>query len=121
MPFPQAFPGHISEPFHDSTVLTFIGTVASGVVTLVKCSHGVTCGTFSSGVAPVTFPTCRYAIHLSANEDASGATPGSNHNLKLDTFDADSGTCNLRSEATDDGTVEAPADGTFTFALLVGY
>lgn len=121
MPFPQAFPGHVSEPFHDSTVLTFIGTVASGVVTKVKASAGLTCGDFSTGVAPVTFPKCKYAIHLSANEDASGATPGSNHNLKTDTFVAGSGTCNLRSEATDDGVVEAPADGTFTFAILVAF
>ena len=121
MPFPQAFPARESEPFHDNTTLTFIGTVASGVVTKVKGPPGVTCGDFSSGVAPVVFPKCRYAVGGACTEDAGSATPGSNHWLRLDTIDEAAGTASLRSVAADDGTVEAPSDGTFTFEVKVTY
>lgn len=119
MPLPNGFPLFIDPAMKDCGIAVFIGTVASGVVT--KVDGLCTCGDFSSGLAAITFPKCKRAIPLKANEDTGSATDASNTILDITDVSATAGTANLRGHDKNDGTDQAPADGTFTFALLLSW
>lgn len=121
MPLPNAFPLFVDPYLRDCGIAVFEGTVSSGTVT--KVGGLCTCGNFSSGVAAVTFPKCKKAIALSGTENTDSDTAGNNHDLVLVDINPTAGTANLRSRSMDatPAVNEAPADGTFTFTLLLSW
>jgi predicted nucleic acid-binding Zn finger protein len=119
MPLPNGFPVLVDPYLRDAGIAVFVGTVSSGNVT--KVGGLCTCGNFSSGLAAATFPKCQKAIALKANENTGSATDASNTILDITDIDAEAGTCNIRGHDKNDGTDQAPADGTFTFALLLSW
>lgn len=116
----QSFPiGVLGVRNADIAYLEF--TVASSVVTAVRKPAGWTLGDFSSGVAALTFPK-HYAVFfpLEGQENTDNASATSRHRLMTKTVDVVAGTASVRVEDNNDGTTEAPVDGTFRLAYLVG-
>ena len=119
MPLPNGFPLFVDPYMKDGGIAVFVGTVATGAVT--KVGGLCTCGNFSSGLAAITFPKCKKAVPLKANENTGAADDASNTGLQITDVDAGAGTANLRGAKRTDGTDQAPADGTITFSLLLSW
>lgn len=120
MPLPNAFPLFVDPYLRDCGVAVFEGTVSSGTVT--KVGGLCTCGSFSSGVAAVTFPKCKKVIPLSAQEDAGTTTEANANDLVLTDINPEAGTANLRVYDRDDaGDTGNPLDGSFYFSLLLSW
>jgi hypothetical protein len=119
MPLPNGYPLLVDPAMRDAGIAVFIGTVATGVVT--KVDGLCTCGDFTSGIAAATFPKCKRAIAFPATENTGSATVANMVLCEVRDIDANAGTCNIYSNDKNDGTDQAPADGTFTFALLLSW
>lgn len=96
-------------------------TVASSTVTAVKVPSGWSLGNFSSGIAALTFPK-HYTVFypFEGQENTTNASATSRHQLETKTVSTTLGTASVICVDQNDGTVEAPVDGTFRLLYLVG-
>lgn len=96
-------------------------TVASSVVTKVRAPKGWSVADFSSGIAALTFPK-HYTVFFPfvGSENTTDAGSTNRHYFETKTVVVASGTAVINCVDENNGTVEAPVDGTFRLLYLVG-
>jgi hypothetical protein len=97
-------------------------TTSTGVFTQTKGPKGFTLGSFTSGVATLTFPTSLSYLNAWGQHDTDSATAANRRSLRVGTVSLSAGTATVRLILDSDGSTDTSHTiGTGTLRLDIFY